>query len=187
MCRLVTGKRGGERAVDHHRTDAGDKVAGAKPSVGLQGIDINAHRRGAEIDSNGVIAAAGIANGIADLSVNHVCAAISQCADIGTANSVAPASARLYGGGVSLAVQRQSHGLACGRRGRAADCQRYGMFRSVNNIIASEGINGHRRHVAIEGDVMSGAARIPRQIGNRSADGVAAVAQAGKLLSGDKH
>ena len=104
LCRLVTGKRGGERAVDHHRADAGDKVAGAKPSVGLQGIDINAHRRGAEIDSNGVIAAAGIANGVAHRGVNHIGIAVRQCGDIGAAEGVAPATARLHRSGVGFAV-----------------------------------------------------------------------------------
>ncbi len=102
--RLVTGKRGGERAVDHHRADAGDKVAGAKTGVGLQGIDINAHRRGAEIDSNGVIAATGVANGVAHRGVNHVSVAVCQRGDIGAAEGVAPATAGLYRGGVGFAV-----------------------------------------------------------------------------------
>ena len=102
--RLVTGKRGGERAVDHHRADAGDKVAGAKASVGLQGIDINTHRRGAEIDSNGVIAAAGVANSVAHRGVNHVGIAVRQRGDIGAAEGVAPATAGLYRGSVGFAV-----------------------------------------------------------------------------------
>ena len=104
MRRLVTGKRGGERAVDHHRADAGDKVAGAKASVGLQGIDINAHRRGAEVDGNGVIAAAGVANGVAHRGVNHVGIAVRQRGDIGAAEGVAPATAGLYRGSVGFAV-----------------------------------------------------------------------------------
>ena len=102
--RLVTGKRGGERAVDHHRTDAGDKVAGAKASVGLQGIDINTHRRGAEIDGNGVIAAAGVADSVAHRGVNHIGVAVRQRGDIGAAESVAPATARLHRGGIGFAV-----------------------------------------------------------------------------------
>ncbi len=102
--RLVTGKRSGERAVDHHRTDAGDKVTGAKACVGLQGIDINTHRRGAEIDSNGVIAAVGVADSVAHRGVNHVGVAVRQRGDIGAAEGVTPATAGLYRGGVGFAV-----------------------------------------------------------------------------------
>ncbi|MNV42599.1 hypothetical protein D3C71_1342790 [compost metagenome] len=153
----------------------------------MQRINADPHRRRGQIHRHVMAIAGAVAEGVADLGMNDICATVGQCGHIRAAQGVFPAAVVLNGCGVSFAVQREGDRAARRRVGGAADHQRSAVLCGVDNVIVGKGVDADGRHVTVQGHVMRGAARVSGFIADGGGNGVIPVAQAEEIAPGDKH
>ena len=180
---LVIAELRGQRAVDHHLSIVGDEITRAQAGVVLQRVNADAHRRRGEIHGDGVVIAAAVADGVADLCVNHVRTAVRQRGHVCAADRIAPGAVILDGRRVGFAVQRNGHRLARRGVGGTADDQRRTVLGGVNDIVLRKGVDGDGWDIAVQRHVVRCAARVTRLIAHRSGDGVIPVAQAEEITA----
>ncbi len=180
---LVVAELRGQRTVDDHLTVTGDEISRAQTGVVLQGINADPHRRRGEIHGDGVVVAGAVADGVADLRVNHVRTAVRQRGHICAAERIAPAAVILHGRRIGFTVQRNGHRLARRGVGGAADSQRRAVLGGVDDIVLRKGVNGDGWDIAVQRHVVRCAARVARLIAHRSRNGVIPVAQAEEITA----
>ena len=149
----------------------------------MQRVNADAHRRRGEIHGDGVVIAAAVADGVADLCVNHVRTAVRQRGHVCAADRIAPGAVILDGRRVGFAVQRNGHRLARRGVGGTADDQRRTVLGGVNDIVLRKGVDGDGWDIAVQRHVVRCAARVTRLIAHRSGDGVIPVAQAEEITA----
>ncbi|GEG58943.1 hypothetical protein ECEH2086_04193 [Escherichia coli O145:H28] len=80
----------------------------------------------------------------------HGVVAGGQGAYVGLRHTDAPATVRLYGASIVFAIESDGHRLPCFRRAAASDGQRRSGFGGVKNVVARNGVNGHRWRAGID-------------------------------------
>ena len=180
---LVIAELRGQRAVDDDLAVVSDEIRCAQAGVVLQRINADPHRRRGEIHRDGMVIAGAVADGVADLRVNHVRAAVCQRGHVSAADRVAPGAVILDGRRIGFTVQREGHRLARRGVGSTADDQRRAVLGGVDDVVLRKGVNGDGWDIAVQRHVVRCAARVARPVAYRSGDGVLPVAQAEEITA----
>ena len=130
-----------------------------------------------------MVIAGAVADGIADLRVNHVRTAVRQRGHVCAADRIAPGAVILHGRRIGFTVQRNGHRLARRGVGGAADSQRRAVLGGVDDIVLCKGVNGDGWDIAVQRHVVRCAPRVARLVVHRGGNRVLPVAQAEEITA----
>ena len=134
---------------------------------------INDYPRQERFDIHRMGGAAAVARAVGGAGANRI-DRLAQRADRRSGHGNAPVAGTIGGGAVRQAVQHHGdRGASRQTAGAAADGQILGFLRTVNNVIAGDGVNGQRRAAEINGHIMGSAVAVARAIAQAGGDRLA--------------